>query len=229
MNNDSMLYGVGGAIVGLLVGMFTGGSDEGDLEKKLMAALESQSAATLAAVDERVGGLDEQLGGLGARIDEVAAGLSAVTSGVEDIDSAFAAVADSQGAMGETVKAHVDDVVAALMGKMDDMAAASPAPAAAAAPAAEAEPAEEAAAPAAEPAPEGTPVGRTEVMLDGKARVFVSKINEEEGIVRVAINGLSLQMIGGWRKATFEVDGQACSLTLDAIDRGHAQMSATCG
>lgn len=226
MSDDPKLYGIGGAAVGLLVGMVVSGSGDDGEDKKLLAALDAQTQATIEAVDERLAGVTAQL--------------DAVTAKVGDLDAAMLAATESQGLMGQTVMAHVDGAMGGLTGQLDkltEMATAHEAHriamhGSASSGGADAA-AETAAAPEPEPAPEieidGTRVGETEMMLDGKARVFVSKIDAEAGIARVAVNGFDVQTIGGWQEATFEVDEVPCTLMLEAIVEGHAQMNATCG
>ena len=75
---------------------------------------------------------------------------------------------------------------------------------------------------------EGTRVGETEALLDGKVRVFVSGVDAAAQTVRVAINGLGMQTLGQYRGVSFDADGTSCELTLDGIVEGHVQMTASC-
>lgn len=78
------------------------------------------------------------------------------------------------------------------------------------------------------PAPSGATVGQTIGLSDGGARVFVSRIDAELDRARIAINGLDTVDIMVGETVDTEVDGQSCGLTLESLDRGHADFSISC-
>ena len=78
------------------------------------------------------------------------------------------------------------------------------------------------------PAPSGATVGQTIALSDGGARVFVSRIDAELDQARVAINGLDTVDLMIGETVDVEVDGQSCGLTLESLDRGHADLSVSC-
>lgn len=81
----------------------------------------------------------------------------------------------------------------------------------------------------AEAEPDGTAVGETVMLADGALRVFVASVDEASGKVRVAINGFEQTVIGLYSEtASVVADGRVCRVMLDAIDRGHARISAEC-
>lgn len=76
------------------------------------------------------------------------------------------------------------------------------------------------------PAPEGISAGNTAVFQDGALRVFASRINEDTA--RLSINGALMSLALG-RSAPVMVGEEKCRVFVDALDRGHAQVSAACG
>ncbi len=71
-------------------------------------------------------------------------------------------------------------------------------------------------------APEGITPGMTAVFNDGAVRAFVSRV--DDNAVALSLNGAAKTLaVGGSTK----VDD--CQITLDAVDRGHAVLSAACG
>lgn len=77
------------------------------------------------------------------------------------------------------------------------------------------------------PAATGTRVGDTQVFDQG-ARVFVSRLMPEDEAVMVTVNSLSRQEITYDEPMRLRLDGGTCHLSLDNIDRGHADLSLTC-
>ncbi|MFK7941796.1 MAG: hypothetical protein AB8B85_02600 [Paracoccaceae bacterium] len=229
MKSESMFMGLGGLVLGVFVGMNVGNSGADKSERRIMSDVDS----TVAAMQEQVLALDGRLAGLE---DSIAAGEASRASLSEQIDGAVSALSDNLGNMSASMAASIaeadaaqaaamEERFAALSGSIGKMAstAAAPAPvetAIAAAPAtAEETPASTA---------QGTKVGQTASLLDGKARVFVSGMDADAGTVRVAVNGQGLAMLGGALPVTFDTDGETCTLNLDALDAGGAHMSAAC-
>lgn len=76
------------------------------------------------------------------------------------------------------------------------------------------------------PAAEGISPGETETLQDGALRVFASLVQEDEA--RLAING-ALHTLAIGRSAPVMVGDKPCRVYLDALDRGHAQVTGVCG
>jgi hypothetical protein len=76
------------------------------------------------------------------------------------------------------------------------------------------------------PAPEGLSAGNTAILADGAVRVFASRITEDAA--RVVANGDMVTLAVG-RSAPVPAEDQNCRVAVDAIDRGHVMVSATCG
>lgn len=75
------------------------------------------------------------------------------------------------------------------------------------------------------PPAEGISAGETAILNDGGLRVFASRITEDTG--RLSVNGAQVDLDAGDR-ATIMTGDQSCRLTLEQVDRGHAQVSADC-
>ena len=76
------------------------------------------------------------------------------------------------------------------------------------------------------PAPEGIAVGQTALLHDGALRVFSSLVREDKA--RIAVNG-SLATLAVGRSVAAMAGEEPCRVKLDAVDRGHASVSAACG
>lgn len=76
------------------------------------------------------------------------------------------------------------------------------------------------------PPPEGISAGETAVFQDGAVRVFGSLIGEDEA--RLSINR-AMHTLAIGRSAPTMAGDEKCRVMLDALDRGHASVSAICG
>lgn len=180
---------------------------------------ESISAGT-AATGETLGAIEEQIADLAEKTDAIQADIAEA----KEARAAIREAATSSGdAMSETL-AGIRESISALESRLAAIETGAPAE-----PAPEAEAETAAAEPAAEPEPEGVTPGNVEMLADGALRVFVSAVDDADGTARVAINGIETQMLRVGRSARVDVDGQSCSVTLDGIDRGHVQLSGSCG
>lgn len=75
------------------------------------------------------------------------------------------------------------------------------------------------------PPAEGISAGETALLQDGALRVFASRITEDTA--RLSANGAEVTLDAGDR-ATLMIGERSCRLTLEQVDRGHAQVSAEC-
>lgn len=76
------------------------------------------------------------------------------------------------------------------------------------------------------PAAEGLGIGKTTILADGALRVFASRVTEDHA--RLSVNG-ELLTLGVGRSAPMAAGEENCRVYLDAVDRGHASVSALCG
>lgn len=76
------------------------------------------------------------------------------------------------------------------------------------------------------PPPEGFAAGETAIFEDGALRSFVSRVGEDSA--RLAVNGDLVTVAVGRSVAAMAGDVR-CRVTLGAVDRGHATLSAACG
>jgi len=255
MSTDYTTLGLGAAVglaLGLGVGAVTSNPDLGQLQARFAETVESATGnagetvsgaveavsgkidALSASVDEQLAAADsamqERIGALEAEIAELA---GSVETGMTEGAEARAAMREALAATDETVSASLAEMKETLSALGDRLAAlesrvgqaATPAPD----PASPPEPASATEAAPAEPPVSGTPAGRTEMLADGALRVFVSAVDAADGTARVAINGVSTQMLRVGSPASVSANGQTCTVTLDAIERGHAQMTGRCG
>lgn len=256
MADNSVLIGAGAGIVGLLVGFGLGGPDQDDIVDAVGAKLETGIEATASAGSEQVAAMGAEIAelktalagmadgqaaseaALNEKLDTAVAGLTEQINGVSETvgalvtESGTVQTANIAALLNETSAAQTSQIEAALSGGMDSLKGSISEIAAAAPLAATAETATDAAAEApavpVEPEIEGTQVGETESMLDGKVRVFVSGLDAEAQTVRVAVNGLGLQSMDQYQGVEFRVDDASCNLMLDGIEQGHVQMTASC-
>lgn len=241
---ENIVIGAGAGIAGLLLGLILGGTDEDAIVDAVGAKVESGVEASASAGSEQLDAMGEQIAGLksalagitesqtessaamNTKLDEAVA---ALTSRIDAVSSDVGAVVEATGASQTTqIEATLSGGFQTLQESVSDIATlAATAAASGATDAVAEETTAEAAAPA-EPEIEGARAGSTESLLDGKARIFVSGVDEAAQTVRVAINGLSLQTLGQYSELSFSAEGASCSLKLDGIEQGHAQMSAQC-
>lgn len=74
------------------------------------------------------------------------------------------------------------------------------------------------------PAPEGVTAGSVAMLGDGAARVFVSRVAEDDSTARIAVNGLDMQTVS----AGGTVSAGDCAVRVDQIDRGHVRFGYDC-
>ncbi|MEM1300043.1 MAG: hypothetical protein AAGH68_12280 [Pseudomonadota bacterium] len=219
MNTESIFLGVGGLFLGIFVGMQVGGTDADRAERRLLKEVQSN----VAEMQEQVASMSGQVAGLE---DAVAAGEAGRAALGAQLDGAVADLGGQLDAMSSSVADSIAEAGAAQSAAIDERLAALSAPGAEveAAPAVADAKADD----PVEAAIDGVKVGETLSLLEGKARVFVSGIDGGTGRVRVAVNGQGLALLGGPEPVLFAVGDQQCTLNLDALAAGQAEMSANC-
>lgn len=79
------------------------------------------------------------------------------------------------------------------------------------------------------PEAEGARPGNIMLLHDGLIRVFVSGIVDQGEAARIAINGVDTRTVHVGESVDVDLEDEACAVTVDAIDRGHVALSASCG
>lgn len=78
------------------------------------------------------------------------------------------------------------------------------------------------------PAPVGLVTGQTAVFEDQGIRAFVSRVDAAKGAAVIAVNGLAMQHIDYDAPLTVRGANARCKLSLNNIDRGHADLGLDC-
>ncbi len=229
MSANNILYGIGGLAIGLIAGVLIGG---GISETRVRAAVADATGAAheaaKAAEAERTGAmtaLGERIAALEAAVSDTASRDAALKAFEDKLAALETTLGDSVGAAEEQAKGLKSDI-AALGAALKD---AVQAPVPTVAPASEAAPEQAAApAPAADlPAPDGYAAGDTAIFSDGAFRVFVSRVDDAAGTARLSLNGTMHEVAVG-DTASIQTGTGGCTVSLDAIDRGHATLSGSC-
>lgn len=243
MAENTLIVGAGAGILGLLLGYAASGPDTDDLvaeiTKQTSTSAETAAAAgadQMKALDGKLAASAEQLSAMDANIARLEKALAASQEGMDTkLDEAVKSLTARMDAvsadLGKTVAdagtAQTEKLESALSASVEKIEGSIGQIALAAAPAAATE--DSAPAAPAEPEIDGVRVGQTEVLMDGAVRVFVSSVDQEAKTARVAVNGLSMEILGGYKDVTFEVDEKTCTLLLDDVVEGHVQISTECG
>ncbi|AUC54810.1 hypothetical protein CDO87_17245 [Sagittula sp. P11] len=83
---------------------------------------------------------------------------------------------------------------------------------------------------AASEAPEnGMKPGNVVSLADGAVRVFLSSVDDENGMARIAVNGVSTQSVAVGDSVDVTSGDQNCTVTVTGIGQGQAAFEATCG
>ena len=246
MNTAPLFIGLGGLFIGVLIGNTMVGGGAGKAAQKLA----DENKAQVVALEEQISTLNAQIAGLQEAVAAGDAGRSelgskidgAVSSLSDEIEAVSSSIADSVmevAASGDAQAEALEDQLAALSAEVEQISAAGAVASTtggvaaagatvAAVTAAASTGAQEVEAAAALPPAEGFSAGQTVTLLDGKIRAFVSRVDDETGTVRVAINGQGTADLGIFDDLDFNTDEDSCTLKVDAIDRGHVLMSAQC-
>ncbi|MGY9047471.1 hypothetical protein P775_11815 [Puniceibacterium antarcticum] len=227
---DQKLIGTG--LVALIIG-FAGGyiaaPNKGDLKTQIGSAF----APTSDAINSGVSGLGDQITALNSRLDAMETSLASTadaatdTSGLDALAQRIEAMSGEIGSSLSQTKSDISDSLAKLGDQLSSLPPPHPAPKA------DASGDSAAAAPAAAPEPElvpadnatpptGITAGESALFADGAVRAFVSMVGTDTA--RLSVNGEMATLSTG---GTMTVGD--CLLTLDAVDRGHAEISGICG
>jgi hypothetical protein len=227
------LWGGGGLVVGLLVGIAIAG--DGREAREAARRAQDEMAANVASVSEAVGRIDQAVADLGGRVsgieNAVAQGTEQQAGSVEGLakrleevgaglDGAVAELGGAVSEAGSSVTASLTERLEGLRAALDTLGARAEGARTAAAPAAAAPE------PAGPGAGEAVAVGEVVAFGDGAARVFLSGVDREAGTARVAINGPVATSVALGEAA----EAGACTLTLTGFtEDGGATFSGDCG
>lgn len=249
-----------GAIESQIAELAAGNKATGDAVAALSARFDASDAAVqsvggqVESVTTQIGAFEEKMGsGLSAFEESVGSNLSSLTdqigAGFSSIEGAVSAQSDNLTAgIANLAKAPAaSDSQAGATATAAVAAVAATAVAAVAGTKADSEeslenveaPAQEAKADAAveeeaakvETATvESFSVGRTANLAGGEIRAFVSRVNGDDGLAEVAVNGLDRLALSAGQATAFEgSSGAACLLSLAGIKDGAAELAAACG
>ncbi|QHQ34214.1 hypothetical protein [Algicella marina] len=224
MSENTLLVAGGGAIFGAFITWLASPSvpDVEELQQSLAGQIEAIGASTdslsaeITNLSEKVTAMETSVAEANTASTEATEGLGAsFTSAFEgfsgSVSSALSEAAENQS---QALSTGLEGLQGSVAEMLAAGGAATSADAAADAPAGE---------------PEGTRPGSTIALADGKIRAFVSRVAADGSGATVALNGFRTVSLATGEEATVELEGESCTVTLDAVDRGHASLSATCG
>ncbi len=229
-----IVTGLGALVVGFVLGTFTApGLDDigetveasfaptSDTLRSGVSGLGDQITSGVGGLGDQVSALNERLSAMEAKIDS-AATAAADTTGLDALEARIEALSVE---IGDSLSRTQGDIATRLSGLGDQISSAASAPAAVAA----AEMTDAQATETPEPlaadnatVPQGLTAGQAAVFGDGAVRAFVSMVGEEGA--RVSVNGAMSNLSVG-----DSITSGDCLLTLETVDRGHAEISGACG
>lgn len=240
MDNQPIIFGIGGLVVGAFVGVALGGSMATDkINAAVSGALESTedgAGEAAAATQEAIAALGDRIAALESDLSESNAATSEVSEQVrvqlgqmqESLTASIDSVADTTADGNAELRAALEEVTASMGGA----SRASEGPTAEAETAA-AEPDSETAAPA-DPDVAAAPaaglsagVGETVAFADGAVRAFVSQLVSGDGTARISVNG-DLATLAVGDAVIARVDETECAVTLTGVDNASATLCSDC-
>lgn len=235
MANNAVIYGAGGGVVGLLIGLFagSGGPSQEDIDAAVTGAMRpsqeaSASAAqassdALAALEQRLSAIEEGLATNAPDMEGLRAALSEdVTAAVENISGGLREeIAASGKAQNEAIK----NALAQVSEGIEESARVAAAAVAAAAPGASGE----GAAPVSGEASvsEALGVGQTALFADGKVRAFVSRIDPAGGSAVLSVGGTAVTL-GSGGSVRVALNGGACTVSVMALTERGVTLGSDC-
>jgi hypothetical protein len=220
------LWGGGGLVVGLLVGIAIAG--DGREAREAARRAQHEMAEDVAAVSDSVGRIDRAVAELGGRVSQVETALAEVgerhAGSVEGLrkrldevgaglDGAVAELGGAVTELGDSVTESLTDRLEGLRAALGSMGGRRGDPAGAPAPG------------AATGAGEAVAIGEVIAFGDGAARVFLSGVDREAGTARVAINGPSATSVTLGEPA----EAGTCTVTLTGFTETGATLEGDCG
>jgi len=219
------LWGGAGLVVGLLVGIAIGG--DGREAREAARRGQEEMQRNVAAVAEAVGRIDASVAELGGRVSGVETAVAQVTEAqagsveglakrLEEVgaglDGAVAELGGAVSEVGTSVTASLTERLEGLRAALDSVGTRGGAPSGAA--------------PEAAPgAGDQVAIGEVVAFGDGAARVFLSGVDREAGVARVAINGPMPTSV----TLGEPVEAGTCTVTLTGFTETGATFEGDCG
>ncbi|MDW4496990.1 hypothetical protein R5H30_03270 [Sulfitobacter sp. D35] len=221
MSQQQLLYGIGGLLIGVLLGLaFSAGgltkTEVGDAVAEQLAPVQEaaeQSTAShqdaIAALGERIAALEASIPDAGSMTEQVSSAVSERLTGLRDnLSEAISNAVDEQ-------KTSLDDAMLRISSGLERSAQAAAAAVASATTGDKT---------TAENVTVSDPlnVGQTAIFADGKVRAFISRIDPSGGGVTLSVNGERMNL-GAGGSAPVSFDETDCTLVVMGIaDEGVA-------
>ncbi|MEY8830674.1 hypothetical protein AB9K34_20065 [Sedimentitalea sp. XS_ASV28] len=207
--NDPKVTGAGGALIGLLLGLFIGNDT---LDEDVRTLVREEIAPVSAAAREQgsvLEAMSARLDALDAAVADGAAAtgdlVSAVGEKIEGLrDTLGGKISETAASQADSLKTTLAEMSASLeswtRSAVDRVALEG-----------------------------GAVAGPGEVLMlaDGALRVFVSGV--VNGKARLAVNGLSTQVVAVGDSVTTDVDGKSCTVSVAAIRENRVGLTGDCG
>jgi hypothetical protein len=212
----TVLFAVGGVILGFVIGYAVSSSGRSALEAQLRQ--NSEIAAAMNALEGRIDGIEgnlrQSVADIQARVDEIGSSdaegrIAALAERVEGMSSDIGARLEG---MAPELRETVSREIGALQGRLAALS-------------------QQATAVVEHAIGEGSAagievrVGGTAMLADGALRVFLSGVNSEAGTARVAVNGQSLATLALGQST----EAGDCTMTLTGLGTGSATVDGRCG
>lgn len=233
MASNALVYGAGGGVVGLLIGLFagSGGPSEEDMSAAVTGAMRpaqeasataAQSTAdALAALDERLAAIEE---GMAANAPDMEALKTAISEEVSAaVGGVQSALSEEIAATGSAQSTRLDEALAQISAGMEESARVAAAAVASAVPGTSGE----ATAAGDTTVSEALGVGRTALFADGAVRVFVSRIDPEGGSVVLAFKGEQVTL-GSGGSVKVALGGGSCTVSVMGLSENGVTLGSDC-
>lgn len=217
MSNRSIIFGVGGLVIGAFVGVLFGGSMSSNrideavsnaMERAQATAGEASTATqdAIAALGERISAIETSLSVSAASTSEISESVRTQLGEMQEALSArIDAVGDAAGESTAALRSALAEWNSGMGGSPQSTDAAGEAP------------------------EEGFRPGQTVRLADGALRVFVSGLASDGSAARIAVNGVATQSVGVGESVDVTVDDRDCTVTVTGVGHGMAGLEGSCG
>ncbi len=217
MSNRSIIFGVGGLVIGAFVGVLFGGSMSSNrideavsnaMERAQATAGEASTATqdAIAALGERISAIETSLSDSAASTSEISESVRTQLGEMQEALSArIDAVSDAAGESTAALRSALAEWSSGMGGSPQRTDAAGEAP------------------------EEGFRPGQTVRLADGALRVFVSGLASDGSAARIAVNGVATQSVGVGESVDVTVDDRDCTVTVTGVGDGMVGLEGSCG
>ena len=217
MSNRSIIFGVGGLVIGAFVGVLFGGSMSANrIDEAVFNAMERAQATAgeastatqdaIAALGERISAIETSLSDSAASTSEISESVRAQLGEMQEALSArIDAVGDAAGESTAALRSALAEWSSGMGGSPQSTDAAGEAP------------------------EEGFRPGQTVRLADGALRVFVSGLASDGSAARIAVNGVATQSVGVGESVDVTVDDRDCTVTVTGVGDGMVGLEGSCG